>query len=37
MLVILLSTIPVYFAHRLTVDSEGDSVAVAPAGAVTGA
>ena len=36
-LLILLSAIPVYFAHRLTVDSEGDSVAVAPAGAVTGA
>ena len=36
-LLILLSAIPVYFAHRLTVDSEGDSAAVAPAGAVTGA
>jgi putative spermidine/putrescine transport system permease protein len=36
-LMILLSAIPVYFAHRLTVDSEGDSAAVAPAGAVTGA
>ena len=33
-LVILLSAIPVYFAHRLTVDREGDSAAVAPAGAV---
>jgi hypothetical protein len=33
-LMILLSAIPVYFAHRLTVDSEGDSAAVAPAGAV---
>lgn len=36
-LLILLSAIPVYFAHRLTVDKEGDSAAVAPAGAVTGA
>ncbi len=33
-LVILLSAIPVYLAHRLTVDREGDSAAVAPAGAV---
>jgi putative spermidine/putrescine transport system permease protein len=32
-LVILLSAIPVYFAHRLTVDREGDSAAAAPAGA----
>ena len=29
-LVILLSAIPVYFAHRLTVDSEGDSAAATP-------
>jgi len=36
-LLILLSAIPVYLAHRLTVDKEGDSAAVAPAGAVTGA
>jgi putative spermidine/putrescine transport system permease protein len=36
-LVILLSAIPVYFAHRLTVDEDGDSVAVAPASAVAGA
>jgi putative spermidine/putrescine transport system permease protein len=36
-LVILLSAIPVYLAHRLTVDREGDSAAVAPAGAVAGA
>ena len=34
-LVILLSAIPVYFAHRLTVDKEGDSAAAAPAAAVT--
>ena len=33
---ILLSAIPVYLAHRLTVDREGDSAAVA-AGAVAGA
>ena len=32
-LVILLSAIPVYLAHRLTVDREGDSAAAAPAGA----
>ena len=36
-LLILLSAIPVYLAHRLTVDEEGDSAAVAPAGAVAGA
>jgi putative spermidine/putrescine transport system permease protein len=36
-LMILLSAIPVYLAHRLTVDEEGDSAAVAPAGAVAGA
>ena len=36
-LVILLSAIPVYLAHRLTVDRDGDSAAVAPAGAVAGA
>jgi putative spermidine/putrescine transport system permease protein len=36
-LVILLSAIPVYLAHRLTVDHEGDSAAVAPAGAVAAA
>jgi putative spermidine/putrescine transport system permease protein len=36
-LVILLSAIPVYFAHRLTVDEDGDSVAAAPASAVAGA
>src|SRR5215210_2676173 len=36
-LVILLSAIPVYLAHRLTVDREGDSAAVAPVGAVAGA
>ena len=36
-LLILLSAIPVYLAHRLTVDKEGDSAAVAPAGAVAGA
>ena len=29
-LVILLSAIPVYFAHRLTVDKEGDSAAATP-------
>jgi putative spermidine/putrescine transport system permease protein len=33
-LMILLSAIPVYLAHRLTVDREGDSAAAAPAGAV---
>jgi putative spermidine/putrescine transport system permease protein len=33
-LVILLSAIPVYFAHKLTVGAAGDSVAAAPAGAV---
>jgi putative spermidine/putrescine transport system permease protein len=32
-LVIVLSAIPVYLAHRLTVDRDGDSAAVAPAGA----
>jgi putative spermidine/putrescine transport system permease protein len=32
-LVILLSAIPVYLAHRLTVDREGDSVATAPVAA----
>jgi putative spermidine/putrescine transport system permease protein len=32
-LVIVLSLIPVYLAHRLTRDSEGDSAAVAPAAA----
>jgi len=36
-LVILLSAIPVYLAHRLTVDKEGDSAAVAPTGAVAAA
>jgi putative spermidine/putrescine transport system permease protein len=36
-LVILLSAIPVYFAHKLTVDAAGDSVAAAPASAVTAA
>jgi putative spermidine/putrescine transport system permease protein len=36
-LVILLSAIPVYLAHRLTVDRVGDSAAAAPAGAVAGA
>jgi putative spermidine/putrescine transport system permease protein len=36
-LVILLSAIPVYLAHRLTVDRDGDSAAVAPAGAAVGA
>jgi putative spermidine/putrescine transport system permease protein len=36
-LVILLSAIPVYFAHKLTVDASGDSVAAAPASAVTAA
>jgi putative spermidine/putrescine transport system permease protein len=33
-LVIMLSAIPVYLAHRLTVDREGDSAAAGPAGAV---
>src|SRR5919197_2785632 len=32
-LVIMLSAIPVYLAHRLTVDREGDSAAAGPAGA----
>jgi putative spermidine/putrescine transport system permease protein len=32
-LVILLSLVPVYLAHRLTVDREGDSAAALPAGA----
>jgi putative spermidine/putrescine transport system permease protein len=36
-LLILMSAVPVYLAHRLTVDQEGDSAAVAPAGAVAGA
>jgi putative spermidine/putrescine transport system permease protein len=36
-LVIVLSAIPVYLAHRLTVDPEGDSAAAAPAGAVAAA
>jgi len=36
-LVIVLSAIPVYLAHRLTVDREGDSAAAAPAGAAVGA
>jgi putative spermidine/putrescine transport system permease protein len=36
-LLILLSAIPVYLAHRLTVDREGDSAAAAPAGAVAAA
>jgi putative spermidine/putrescine transport system permease protein len=36
-LLILMSAVPVYLAHRLTVDKEGDSAAVAPAGAVAGA
>jgi hypothetical protein len=33
----VLSAIPVYLAHRLTVDPEGDSAAAAPAGAVAAA
>jgi putative spermidine/putrescine transport system permease protein len=33
-LVILLSAIPVYLAHKLTVDAAGDSVVAAPASAV---
>jgi putative spermidine/putrescine transport system permease protein len=36
-IVILLSAIPVYLAHRLTVDREGDSAVAAPAGAVAAA
>jgi putative spermidine/putrescine transport system permease protein len=36
-LVIALSALPVYLAHRLTVDREGDSAAAAPAGAVAAA
>jgi putative spermidine/putrescine transport system permease protein len=36
-LVIALSAVPVYLAHRLTVDREGDSAAAAPAGAVAAA
>jgi putative spermidine/putrescine transport system permease protein len=37
-LVVLLSAVPVYLAHRLTVDREGDaSAAAAPAGAVAAA
>jgi putative spermidine/putrescine transport system permease protein len=36
-LVIMLSAIPVYLAHRLTVDREGDSPAAGPAGAVAAA
>jgi putative spermidine/putrescine transport system permease protein len=36
-LVIMLSAIPVYLAHRLTVDREGDSAAAGPAGAVAAA
>ena len=36
-LVIVLSAVPVYLAHRLTVDKDGDSAAVAPAGAVAAA
>ena len=36
-LLILMSALPVYLAHRLTVDKEGDSAAVAPAGAVAAA
>ncbi|MEA2311152.1 MAG: putative spermidine/putrescine transport system permease protein [Solirubrobacteraceae bacterium] len=36
-LVIALSTIPVYLAHRLTVDREGDSAATLPAGAAAAA
>jgi len=36
-LLILLSAIPVYLAHRLTVEKDGDSAAVAPAGAVASA
>jgi len=36
-LVIALSAIPVYLAHRLTVDREGDSAAALPAGAAAAA
>jgi putative spermidine/putrescine transport system permease protein len=36
-LVVLLSAVPVYLAHRLTVEADGDSVAAAPASAVAGA
>jgi putative spermidine/putrescine transport system permease protein len=36
-LVIALSTVPVYLAHRLTVDREGDSAATLPAGAAAAA
>jgi putative spermidine/putrescine transport system permease protein len=36
-LVILLSAIPVYLAHRLTVDAAGDSAVAGPAGAVAAA
>jgi putative spermidine/putrescine transport system permease protein len=36
-LVIVLSAIPVYLAHRLTVDRDGDSAAAAPAGAAVAA
>jgi putative spermidine/putrescine transport system permease protein len=36
-LVIVLSAVPVYLAHRLTVDREGDSAAAAPAGAAAAA
>ena len=36
-LLILLSAVPVYFAHRLTVDREGDSAAALPAGAAAAA
>jgi putative spermidine/putrescine transport system permease protein len=35
--VILLSAFPVYLAHRLTVDREGDSAAAVPAGAAAAA
>ena len=36
-LVIALSMVPVYLAHRLTVDREGDSAAALPAGAAAAA
>jgi putative spermidine/putrescine transport system permease protein len=36
-LVIVLSAVPVYLAHRLTVDREGDSAVAAPAGAAAAA
>src|ERR687889_2527143 len=36
-LLIVLSAVPVYLAHRLTVDREGASAAAAPAGAVAAA